>query len=84
MASHHGIHLTPAFQQFRRRVRWALAAVDAPLRHVGKLEAQHVEPCAARRAAMSFIQPLSMGAPAPWARISVAEAVPEAAFHNHP
>ncbi|MNF78781.1 hypothetical protein D3C84_609770 [compost metagenome] len=43
MASHLGIHLTPAFQQFRRRVRRALAAIEAPLRHVGKLEAQHVD-----------------------------------------
>ena len=33
---------------------------------------------------MSFIQPLSIGAPAPWARISVADAGSEAAFHNHP
>ncbi|RAH02442.1 hypothetical protein DJ480_11930 [Pseudomonas sp. Leaf98] len=42
MTSHLGIHLTPAFEQFRRRVRRAFTAVHAALSHVGKLEAQHV------------------------------------------
>lgn len=44
MKSHYSKHLKPALQQLRRRIGRTFTTVNASLRHIRKLKAQHVDP----------------------------------------